>query len=416
MLDKTQTHSLAPADYSLDERLPPDVVARSSGRLGSYREYPVFSATWLKRRSLIFVPIAICVALGQAALVAAGLRDVKLGLQCAAVAVPIWVLIVTAGPALATLVRHRRWPFKFERIGVLAAVAAGIALSFAGQYVANDFSRKVVAPRAHAGSAPSTVPTPSPLLIGFIVAWQFGLFYCLGGGLALPTYFGEQRRWREVRRARELEAVMQQKREADMRLAVLQAQVEPHFLFNTLASVHSLIRTNPERAEATIEALVDHLRATMPKLRAGVGSAPSTLGEQVDICSSYLEVMRLRIGKRLRYTIDLPDSLKEHPFPPLMLISLVENAIKHGIEPSQTGGNVVIAAKIEGHDDARQLAVSVIDDGVGLKPGSGGGVGLDNIRAQLKNRFGEQGGLAIRGRTVGGVEATIRVPYVETRQ
>ncbi len=97
-----------------------------------------------------------------------------------------------------------------------------------------------------------------------------------------------------------------------------------------------------------------------------------------------------------------------------MLISLVENAIKHGLEPSAAGGNIVLSAATEVHAERMQLAVSVTDDGAGLQPGAGGGVGLNNIREQLSARFGSEGALLIRGRTVGGVAATIRVPYSES--
>src|SRR5262249_31676819 len=134
---------------------------------------------------------------------------------------------------------------------------------------------------------------------------------------------------------------------------------------------------------------------------------------QIEVCTSYLAVMQVRMAHRLRYSVEVPESLRSHEFPPLMLISLVENAIKHGIEPSSTGGNVVLSAAVEVHGDSRQLAVSVTDDGVGLRPGLSGGLGLNNIREQLAARFGLTGTLIIRGRTVGGATATIRVPYEE---
>jgi sensor histidine kinase YesM len=131
------------------------------------------------------------------------------------------------------------------------------------------------------------------------------------------------------------------------------------------------------------------------------------------MCESYLKVMGVRMGARLAYVRDVPEQLLGHPFPPLMLISLVENAIKHGIEPIPGGGNISLCALVEDRGMTSQLAVSVIDDGVGLKPGLGGGVGLENIRAQLAARFGAYGELAIRARPAGGVTATIRVPHVE---
>jgi two-component sensor histidine kinase len=417
MLDKTKT-STPVRGYSLVAPLPSDAVAHAAGGPGVYRNYPVFSAPWFWRRTAIFAPIAAVVGLAQSALVGAGLGDWRLGALCAAVGVPIWVAIVTAGPALATWVRHRRLSLKSERVAIVVALLLGLAISFTGQFIADEFGRTTLQPRYRAimsvyGALPRR--TPSPVFITVVVACQLALFVSLGGGLALRAYFSEQRRWREAQHAYELESLRQQKSESDLRLTVLQAQVEPHFLFNTLASIHSLVRKDPQRAEATVEALVDHLRATMPKLRAGIGSAHSTLDEQLEVCESYLAVMQIRMGSRLRYTIDVPADLRSHPFPPLVLISLVENAIKHGIEPSPAGGNIVLSAVVEEHGDARQLAVSVIDDGVGLRPGAGGGVGLENIRAQLAACFGARGGLSIHGRVVAGVSATIRVPYEEPK-
>jgi sensor histidine kinase YesM len=229
----------------------------------------------------------------------------------------------------------------------------------------------------------------------------------------LYAYRSERQRFEELQGEREMDRLRMQKSEVDLRLTVLQAQVEPHFLFNTLASVHSLIRKDPQRAEATVEALVDHLRATLPKLRQGVGSQHSTLAEQIEVCTSYLAVMKVRMGERLRYDIDVPQALLSHPFPPLMLISLVENAIKHGIEPSTDGGSITIRATEVREGDLKDIAVSVIDQGVGLRPGLGDGMGLANLRAQLTAQFGARGRFSISGGTEGGTVATMIVPYVE---
>ena len=191
---------------------------------------------------------------------------------------------------------------------------------------------------------------------------------------------------------------------------VLQAQVEPHFLFNTLASVHSLIRQDPARAEATLEALVDHLRVTLPKLRTEVG-AHSSLAEQLEVCRSYLTVMKVRMGSRFSFLIDVDPVLQRHPYPPLLLISLVENAIKHGIERATGDGQIMVNAAVETRANAPQLAVNVIDTGAGLRATAAMGTGLANIRDQLSTRFGPQGSLALQDRTAGGVIATIRIPY-----
>jgi two-component sensor histidine kinase len=412
MLDRTKPPARV---YSLTEPLPSDVVTSSSGSLASYRTYPVFSAPWFWRRTAIFAPIAGGYGLLNSVLAGLQLHDWGIGALCAALTVPIWLALVSTGPGFATLVRHRHLSLPLERAAVVVAVLLGVAVSFVGQYAANEFSRTVFMPRLHQVMhipEPQHEPTPDPLFLGIVWLLQGAIFFCLSGGLALRAYFHELRLWREVQHAHEVELLRREKNEADLRLTVLQAQVEPHFLFNTLASVHSLIRPDPERAEKTVEALVDHLRATMPKLRAGVGMTHSTLAEQVEVCRSYLSVMQVRMGERLRYTVDVPAELNNHPFPPLMLISLVENAIKHGVEPSRSGGHVVVSATIERRGEHDQLVVSVIDDGVGLRPGAGGGVGLENIRAQLKTRFGGYASLLVRERTVGGVEAAIRIPCV----
>jgi hypothetical protein len=416
MLDQARRGATC-APYSLMAPLPSDVVLRPSGRLTDYRSYPVFSLPWLKGRSLIFLPIVTAIALMESTLQASVLNDLRLGVMWALIDELVWICMVCAGPALATWVRHRGWPSRWERPAVFAAVALGSGLAYTANWIGAAYLGPIVAAhyRQIMGTAFTQLTHNTAVLVPFIRAWQAILFLCVGGGVALRTYVFEQKRWQAVQHERELEALRREKSEADLRVAVLQAQVEPHFLFNTLASVHSLIRQDPQRAEATIEALVDHLRATMPKLRAGVGQSYSTLAEQLEVCESYLQVMQVRMGARLAWLRDVPERLLSHPFPPLMLISLVENAVKHGIEPSPAGGNISLCATLEDRGASSQLAVSVIDDGVGLTPGLGGGVGLTNIRAQLFARFGAYGELAIRARPAGGVTATIRVPCVEAR-
>ena len=402
--------SLAPA-YALAEPLSADVVAPSADTLGGYRRYPVFSAPWLRGRTLLLAPIVGGYGLVQAADVGLALHSWQLFRLTAAVSPPIWVLFVVAGPSLATLVRHRHWPLSIERIAVFLAVATGVALSFTGQYLANIFSREVLLPPLRAampGFNPQLWRKPAPELVLLVVAVQLCLFASLGGAIALLAYLREHRRWQSAQQVRALTQLRRQKTESDLRLSVLQAQVEPHFLFNALTSVHALIRQDPARAEATVEALVDHLRATMPRARAGDGGR-STLAEQIGICRSYLGVMQVRMGERLRWSIDVPPALAACEFPPLLLISLVENAIKHGLEPRPGGGNVVINALVEPGPDA-QLAVSVTDDGAGLADGAPAGVGLANVRAQLEARYGGHASLSIRPRTAGGVIATIHIP------
>ncbi|HYK25241.1 MAG TPA: histidine kinase, partial [Steroidobacteraceae bacterium] len=266
---------------SLTEPLPADVFREHAAFLG-YRGYPVFSAPWFWGRTKIFGPLAAAIGLAETLLLGLEIHDGRLGVLYAAVAVPIWIAFVTAGPAFATIVRHRRLPQQTERVAVVIAIAAGVLVSIAGQYAAEVFVQAMVAPRvlAYFGYPAQALHKPSPLFFTVLRTVQAVIFLCLGGGLALRTFFREQRVWIEVQHARELAALRRDKNEADLRLTVLQAQVEPHFLFNTLASIHSLIRKDPHRAEATLEALVDHLRATLPRFRADVGSTHSTLDQQ----------------------------------------------------------------------------------------------------------------------------------------
>jgi len=226
----------------------------------------------------------------------------------------------------------------------------------------------------------------------------------------LWAYFSEAKRWAEHWRRAEIEKLSSQKAEADLRLTVLQAQVEPHFLFNTLASVRSLVATDPQRASQTIDALAQHLRATLPKLRAATGATQSTLGEQFAICASYLELMQLRLGERLQVDIRLPPELRDAPFPPFLLISLVENAIKHGVEPKPGVTRVTLAARIVAEGECKQLEVQVEDDGAGLQLGMGEGTGLANIRAQLLTRFAAAASLELSERGAGGVRARLVLP------
>ncbi len=184
----------------------------------------------------------------------------------------------------------------------------------------------------------------------------------------------------------------------EARLEALQAQIEPHFLFNTLASVDQLIQTDPPRA------LIRYLRSAMPQMREG--SRP-TLGQQVNLCSAFLEIMSVRMEGRLQPVVSVPEGLKSAVFPSMMLQTLVENAIKHGLEPKVEGGRLEIGATlVDG-----QLAVHVLDTGAGFMPKGEGGVGLANVRERLKALYKDRAELIISVPPWGGTCATIKVPY-----
>jgi len=190
----------------------------------------------------------------------------------------------------------------------------------------------------------------------------------------------------------------------EARMEALQAQIEPHFLFNTLASIDQLIQTDPPRASKMQQSLIRYLRSAMPQMREG--RRPS-LGQQVDLCSAFLEIMAVRMEGRLQAVVIVPEGLKSAVFPSMMLQTLVENAIKHGLEPKPEGGLLEIAAEIVDG----QLAVHVRDTGIGFTPQAESGVGLANIRERLKALYNGRAELIISVPPAGGTCATINVPY-----
>jgi LytS/YehU family sensor histidine kinase len=190
----------------------------------------------------------------------------------------------------------------------------------------------------------------------------------------------------------------------EARMEALQAQIEPHFLFNTLASIDQLIRTDPPRASKMQQSLIRYLRSAMPQMREG---RRPTLGQQVGLCTAFLEIMAVRMEDRLQVVINVPEGLKSAVFPSMMLQTLVENAIKHGLEPKTEGGRVEIRAEVVDG----QLAVHVLDTGLGFAPKGEGGVGLANVRERLAALYGERAELVISVPPAGGTCATIQVPY-----
>ncbi|OYU93561.1 MAG: hypothetical protein CFE45_20720 [Burkholderiales bacterium PBB5] len=174
----------------------------------------------------------------------------------------------------------------------------------------------------------------------------------------------------------------------EARLQLLQAQIEPHFLFNTLATVHSLMGHDTDRAQRMLEHFIDYLRGALGQLREG----QATVASELALAETYLALMAQRMDDRLRYQVQASDAARAQPLPPLLLQPLIENAIRHGLEPSLHGGQVLVQAHCEG----RRLRLSVRDTGVGLhaprRPGpagqTGNGIALANIRERLATRYG----------------------------
>jgi hypothetical protein len=200
----------------------------------------------------------------------------------------------------------------------------------------------------------------------------------------------------------EMESLRRQVTEAQ--LQTLQAQVEPHFLFNTLAAVEHLTETDPPRSTIMLQHLIAFLRGSLPNMR----EQNTTLGREVDLCKSYLAIMQIRMEDRLAVSVDLPESLRGLSFPPMMLQSLVENAIKHGLEPKPEGGAVALSARLQ---DGR-LRVTVADTGLGIAADAPQGVGLSNIRDRLQRIYGNSAALILAPNAPAGAHITIEIPYV----
>jgi signal transduction histidine kinase len=196
----------------------------------------------------------------------------------------------------------------------------------------------------------------------------------------------------------------------EARMAAMQAQVEPHFLFNTLASIDHLIETDPPRASQMQKNLIALLRASMPTMREATSNgAPRDLGREMAMIRPYLEILKVRMEERLATRIEVPDGLLSAEFPPMMIQSLVENAIKHGLEPKPEGGELLIKAEIV-HG---KLNVTVADTGLGFGKAAtaGTGVGLANIRERLSLLYGGAATLTVSENPPGGTLVSIAVPY-----
>ena len=242
----------------------------------------------------------------------------------------------------------------------------------------------------------------SKWFMNFVVLLEVGLF-------ATKALMGGKKRAEAqamaANAAAERETLQRQVTEAKMQM--MQAQVEPHFLFNTLASVEHLIETDPPRASAMQRSLIQYLRAVLPQMRES--AAITNLGRETDMVHAYLDLLKMRMEERLQVDFQVPEGLRSAAFPPMMLQSLVENAIKHGLEAKEEGGTLRVTAEVA-HN---KLRVTVADDGMGfgVVPSTSTGLGLQSIRERLKLLHGQQAQLIIVPNKPGGVCATIEVPY-----
>lgn len=237
------------------------------------------------------------------------------------------------------------------------------------------------------------------------MAWQ-SLMIGLMFGAAISALFYLRERMSQLEaelKERQLREALAERERVGAQLRMLQAQIEPHFLFNTLANLSVLIRTDPATAERMLADLIRYLRATLARTRED----GATLADEMELLRAYLEILRLRMGERLRYTFDVSPELLGRPFPPMLLQPLVENAVRHGLEPKLGGGEL----RVEARPANGKLRLAVEDTGVGLRPSATGtGLGLDNVRRRLQALYGNEAAMDVRENGNGGVTAILEVP------
>ena len=224
------------------------------------------------------------------------------------------------------------------------------------------------------------------------------------GGVAWYFFYSKARIRvsNEVIQEEKIKRLSSEKEALEANLKLLQAQIEPHFLFNTLSNVLSLIDTNPTKGKSMLVDLIHYLRTSLSRTFPD----PITLDQEMDMIKAYLNIQKIRMGERLHFKIELPDGVRKHPFPPMLLQPLVENAVKHGLEPKMEGGEIMIKAMEE--DD--MIRVEVADTGLGFTSFEKTGVGIGNVRERIKLLYGEKGRLILEENEPSGVRAIIEVP------
>ena len=222
------------------------------------------------------------------------------------------------------------------------------------------------------------------------------------------TIVGQRRARAEVQMLRQREEIAATAQLlAEARLRALQAQIEPHFLYNTLANVLSLIDTQPAQARHMLERFIDFLRASLLASRAEA----ATVGAELDLAAAYLDVLTVRLGKRLRYRIDADAAARASKIAPMLMQPLVENAVTHGLEPKVDGGTIVLSVRVDGNG----LVIEVCDDGVGIGNApvrSGGGVGMANVKARALSVYGPAAQVQLLDNPDGGTIVRLTLPMV----
>ncbi len=243
----------------------------------------------------------------------------------------------------------------------------------------------------------------TPRLLGF--AWITATGTVLGLLFALGALYRERDAQLRAQQLQfELERQRLERQASDARLSLLRSQIAPHFLFNTLANVQALVEAGSSRAPAVLGSLIAYLRAAMPRLQ----DQQATLGDEAALVRAYLELMHMRMPDRLEFNLQIPDAALALRFPPMALLTLVENAVRHGVDPSEQGGRIDVGAEFDAQ--GRTLRLWVQDSGVGMTETARPGTGLNNLRERLAAFYGPAGTLQLDEVEPHGLRAQLQVP------
>lgn len=389
--------------------LPHSMATRLAGWSARAHQYPIFSKTWFayRMRSFLWPLVMLALILLVLAAVTPAPKPGPYYLRFYFTFPAIWLVVALAlalGRGLAVLVYGRKWRPRREAAGVVCALLFGILVALS------------LTPFARTGSQPAQgrAPTAQEIeearenrLVNLII-WIPVLVW-LGGPFDLAAYFRQRGLLREAELQAQAERYKDQRNEVEAQLSVLASQVEPHFLFNTLSGVRAAMLSDPARGIVMIDHLINYLRSTIPQLRADRASMYVALGSQLDSVQGYLGIIQVRMP-RLSVRVECAPELRGAAIPPLMLISLVENAVKHGIELKKGPALIRVAAACIDVDGVRLLELTVADDGVGFAATAGSGIGLSNIRERLKHLYAGEAALSLRTGDAGGVVASIVLP------
>ncbi|QOT74743.1 sensor histidine kinase [Cupriavidus basilensis] len=301
----------------------------------------------------------------------------------------IWLLIDIARVLIWWNDRPRRWPFL-----CLTAVAVPLGV------IMGSWTTRVVLGEPAKSFEEATDMLRMCLVVGMLASASMIYFYWSREKLA------------HLERQAALDALQREEAEKQLvraQLMALQAQIEPHFLFNSLANLDCLIATDQQAARRLLQRLIGFLRMSLSHTRA----EQCTLRQEFELLRSYLDIQALRFGTRLAYEIELPPELAEVEIPPMLIQPLVENAVSHGIEPCMHGGRIVLSARAQG-DNAVQVVITDTGVGFGHAVTKGSGLGLTHVRERLARIFGAAASMQMEENTPRGVIVRLTLPVVRT--